>query len=36
MRRLLAAHTFCLALLCPVSLPIAGQLGTTAQRDQQT
>jgi hypothetical protein len=36
MRRLLAAHTFCLGLLCPVSLPIAGQLGTTAQRDQQT
>jgi len=36
MRRLLAALTLCLALLCPVSLPIAGQQGTTAQRDQQT
>jgi hypothetical protein len=33
MRRLLAALTLCLALLCPVSLPAVGQQGTVAQSD---
>jgi len=37
MRRLLAAFTLCLALLFSVVvLPVAGQQGTTTQRDQQT
>jgi hypothetical protein len=31
MRRLLAALTLCLSLLCPVSLPVAAQQGTTKQ-----
>ena len=35
-RLLLTALTLCLALLCPVALPFAGQQGATAQRDRQT
>jgi len=36
MRRLLAALTLCLVLLCPVALPVAGQQRAPAQSDQQT
>ena len=36
MRRLLAALTLCLSLLCPVALPVAAQPAPVAQRDQQT
>ena len=36
MRRLLAALTLCISLLCPVALPIAVQTAPAAQRDQQT
>ena len=33
MRRLLAALTLCLSLLCPVALPVRAQQGTAAQQD---
>lgn len=33
MRRLLAALTLCLTLLCPVALPVASQPATQAQQD---
>jgi biopolymer transport protein ExbD len=33
MRRLFAALTFCLALLCPVALPVASQPATQSQQD---
>jgi hypothetical protein len=33
MRRLLAALTFCLTLLCPFALPVGSQPATQAQQD---
>ena len=36
MRRLLAALTLYISLLCPIALPIAAQQAPAAQRDQQT
>jgi hypothetical protein len=36
MRRLLAAFTLCISLLCPVALPVRAQHGTSAQQDHQT
>jgi hypothetical protein len=36
LRRLLAALTLCLSLLCPVALPVRAQQGTAAQQDPKT
>jgi hypothetical protein len=36
MRRLLAALTLGISLLCPVALPVRAQHGTAAQQDNQT
>jgi competence protein ComEC len=36
MRRLLAALVLCLALLCPVALPVGGQPATQSQQDPKT
>lgn len=36
MRRLLAALTLCLSLLCPMALPVAPQPTMLAQQDPQT
>jgi hypothetical protein len=36
MRRLLAALTLCLSLLCPAALPVAPQPATQAQQDPKT
>ena len=36
MRRLLAALTLCISLLCPVALPVHAQQGTAAQQDTKT
>ena len=36
MRRLLAALTLCLSLLCPVALQVRAQQGTAVQQDQKT
>ena len=36
MRRLLAALTLCISLLCPVALPVRAQQGTAAQQDPKT
>lgn len=36
MRRLLAALTLFISLLCPVALSVAAQQGVPAQKDQQT
>ena len=36
MRRLLAALTLCLSLLCPVALPVRAQQGPPAQQDTKT
>ena len=36
MRRLLAALTLCLSLLCPVALPVRAQQGTAVQQDTKT
>jgi hypothetical protein len=33
---LLAALTLCIALLCPVALPVRAQQGTSAQQDNKT
>jgi hypothetical protein len=36
MQRLLATLSFCISLLCPVTLPVAAQHATVAQQDNQT
>ena len=36
MRRLLAALTLCISLLCPIALPVHAQQGKTAQQEQKT
>jgi hypothetical protein len=36
MRRLLAALTLCISLLCPVALPVPAQQGKAAQQDPKT
>jgi hypothetical protein len=36
MRRLLAALTLCLSLLCPLALPVRAQQATAVQQDPKT
>ena len=36
MRRLLAALTLCISLLCPVAVPVHAQQGPAAQQDTKT
>ena len=36
MRRLLAAFTLCLSLLCPVALPVSSQPAQQTQQDPKT